>query len=226
MVRLAEPYMHDEMAAYVVHWVVHFQKRMDAYLEQQATATWQIEPYPTGDRYPIAVVGFGWIGQRIGRALHDLGFPINAWSRTGTTVEWATSYAGYDHLAACLGASAAVVNVLPATAETRKLMNAERFAQCRHGALFINLGRGVTVDEADLLAALDDGRIGNAVLDVTDPEPMEPTNPLWNHPKARITPHVAGFTVVEPAATLIAANVRRIIAGEEPYPLVDPARGY
>ncbi len=226
VVRLEEPYMSNEMAAYVAHWVVHFQKRMDVYRENQAEQKWRTELYPTADEYSVGILGFGRIGKRIGEVLHSLGFPINAWSRRGTFERWATSHAGLDALPGFLAASTAVVNVLPSTSSTRKIMNAERFAQCRSGALFINLGRGATVDETALLAALESGQIGNAVLDVTDPEPMEPDNPLWNHANVRITPHIAGFTVVGPASKVIAANIRRIQNGAEPFPLLDRGRGY
>ena len=226
VVRLADPVMHDEMAGYVVHWVVHFQKRMDLHLESQRTAAWHPVQYTPADRYRIAILGFGEIGRRIGRALTDLGFPVSAWSRSGSSQEWVTAYAGEQQLQSCLSSAAAVVNVLPSTAATHRIMNAARFNQCRRGALFINLGRGSTVDESALLDALNTGRIGAAVLDVTDPEPMEPSNPLWTHPRARITPHVAGYTLVAPATRVIAANIRRILAGDMPFPLVEPARSY
>lgn len=226
VVRLEDPSMSNEMAAYVTHWIVHFQKRMDAYLRNQAKRTWQSEDYTTGDDYPIGMLGFGRIGRRIGEVLHGLGFPVNAWSRSGTSEPWTTSYAGTENLADFLAASAAVVNVLPSTPSTDKVMNADRFAQCRPGALFINLGRGATVDETALLAALESGQIGNAVLDVSDPEPLSDDSLLWSHPSVRITPHVAGFTGVGPASKVISANIRRILAGEEPYPLVERGRGY
>jgi len=226
VVRLADPAMHDEMAGYVVHWVVHFQKRMDFHLESQRTAAWRPVRYTPADQYRIAILGFGEIGSRIGRALNDLGFPISAWSRTATDEKWVTSYAGEEQLEVCLGSAAAVVNVLPSTDATRRVMSLARFNQCRPGALFINLGRGSTVDESALLDALNTGQIGAAVLDVADPEPMDPSNPLWAHPRARITPHVAGYTRVESATRVIAANIRRIVDGEEPFPLLEHTRSY
>jgi glyoxylate/hydroxypyruvate reductase A len=226
VVRLADPSMSDEMAAYVVHWLVHFQKRMDAYLANQAETVWREEPYTAASDYPVGILGFGTIGRHIGRTVAGLGFPINAWSRTGTDAAWAASFAGLDELDAFLDASAAVVNVLPHTADTAGLLNASRFDHFRPGALLINLGRGATTNEADLLAALNDARVGNAVLDVTEPEPMAEDNPLWGHPSVRITPHAAGFTLIPSAAVLIAANIRRMVSGEEPYPIVDRSRGY
>jgi glyoxylate/hydroxypyruvate reductase A len=226
IVRLAEPHMYDEMAAYVIHWVVHFQHRMDVYLEYQSRTDWRPERHVPSFDYPVAVLGFGHIGRRIGESLHKLGFPINAWSRSGPREEWANSYAGEGDLESCLASSAAVVNVLPSTERTHQLMNAARFGQCRPGALLINLGRGATVDEVALLAALDNGQIGYAVLDVTDPEPLPAASPLWSHPRVRITPHIAGQTVVGPAARVIAANVRRILRGEAPFPVVERSHGY
>ena len=226
VVRLDESSMSDEMAAYVIHWIVHFQKRLDMYLEHQRSAQWRPEPYVPAEEFPVAILGFGNIGQRIGRAVHDLGFPVKSWSRTAQSLDWSDHYFGTDGLDAALSGSQAVVNVLPATDATRHLMNDERFGQCHAGALFINLGRGATVDEAALLRALDSGRIGAAVLDVTDPEPMPAENPLWRHPRARITPHIAGYTKVGPASRAIAANIRRIRAGEQPFPVVERDRQY
>lgn len=226
VVRLADPTMSDEMAAYVVHWVVHFQKRFDVHLADQADRTWRELPYTAIDEYPVGVLGFGTIGRRIARALSDLGFPINAWTRTGTEEDWATSYAGLDELNDVLGASSAVVNVLPDSPTTRGILDSGRFDHFRRGALLINLGRGTTCNESDLLAALNDGRVGAVVLDVADPEPMAADNELWGHASVRITPHIAGFTREQSATELIAANIRRILAGEEPAPLLDRGRGY
>lgn len=226
IVRLADPAMSDEMAAYVVHWVVHFQKGMDVYLSNQLTKVWRERSYPTIDQYPVGLLGFGVIGRRIAQALAQLGFPVNVWSRTGSDEDWATSFEGLEELHAFLAASAAVVNVLPDSPKTRGLLNSDSFDRFRPGALLINIGRGATTVESDLVDALNDGRIGAAVLDVADPEPMAATNPLWNHQNVRITPHVSGFTLVSSATTLIAANIRRILAGEEPFPLVDKALAY
>lgn len=226
VVRLADPAMSDEMAAYVVHWIVHFQKRMDAYLANQHESVWREEPYTVAGDFAVGILGFGTIGRHIGRAVADLGFPINSWTRTGSDADWVTSFAGLDQLDAFLEASSAVVNVLPHTADTEGLLNSARFDRFRPGALLINLGRGATTIEADLLTALNDGRVGNAVLDVTEPEPMADDNPLWAHPNVRVTPHVSGFTLIGTASTLIAANIRRMLAGEDPFPVVDTARGY
>lgn len=85
-----------------------------------------------------------------------------------------------------------IINLLPANPSTENYFNAERIARFKRGVVFINIGRGSTVDQDALLAALEEGRIGAALLDVTTPEPLPPDHPLWRHPNCTITPHTAG----------------------------------
>ena len=226
IVRLSDSAMADEMAAYAIHWVVHFHRRMDRYLELQKVPEWR--PIRTVDarNYSVGVLGFGVMGRRVGEALARLGYPVSAWTRSGGSDRVSTHYRGPDGLEELLRRSNAVVNTLPLTPETAGLMNRQRFAHLRPGALYISVGRGATTVEADLLNALDDGSVGTAVLDVTVEEPLPSGSPLWEHPRVRITPHTSGFTRARTAAPVVAANIRRIRRGEQPYPLYDPLRHY
>jgi phosphoglycerate dehydrogenase-like enzyme len=113
-----------------------------------------------------------------------------------------------------------IVNILPESAETRHFFNRARFAAVKPGAIFYNIGRGVTVDQEALLEALRSGRIAAAWLDVTDPEPLPDDHPLWAEPHCFVTPHVAGGHVDE-AKTLVRhflTNLERFVHGE---PLLD-----
>ena len=226
IVRLSDAAMADEMAAYVIHWVVHFHRRMDLYLESQMVPEWRPIRAMEASGFPVGMLGFGMMGRRIGEALAGLGYPVGAWTRSGGHDHGFTHYRGADGLEELLGSSKAVINILPLTPETAGLMDAQRFAWFRPGALYVSIGRGGTTVEADLLAALDHGPLGAAVLDVTGAEPLPVESPLWNHPRVRITPHASGFTRARTAAPLIAANIRRIRRGEQPFPLYDPRRGY
>jgi phosphoglycerate dehydrogenase-like enzyme len=96
------------------------------------------------------------------------------------------------NLAAALAESDHVVNVLPDNAGTRRWMSGPQFGAMKAGAVFYNIGRGATVDQDALLAALRSGRLGAAWLDVTDPEPLPANHPLWSEPRCFITPHIAG----------------------------------
>jgi len=226
IVRLSDPDMSNEMAVYALHWVAHFQRDFDVRFEASGIDTWGERDTPTPPEYPVGVLGFGSIGRRIGAAFQSLGYPVNAWTRSGTDAEGVTSYAGLDELEAFLGASRAVVNVLPDTAATQGLLDADRLAQF-DGATLVNIGRGTVLSsESDLAAAVDAGHVGAAILDVTNPEPPDPESPIFGHDRIVVTPHIAGTTQARTAAKLIAANIIRIRAGEQPFPVVDPTAGY
>lgn len=227
IVRLADPEMANEMAGYAVSWVLRHQRRFGELEEAQRRGEWEVLKHTQPYKYRVGVLGYGEIGSRISRAFADLGYAVNAWTRSGRDEERVTHYAGADELDDFLGNSDAVINVLPSTSATAGLLTADRLAQFVPGSIFVNVGRGTVLqDEADLIAALDDGPIAAAVLDVTEPEPPEDDSPLWAHPAVTLTPHISGMTQVRSAAALIAANVARLRAGEEPFPLLDRSRGY
>ena len=120
-----------------------------------------------------------------------------------------------------------VIVVLPATAETRGLVDAGFLARMKDGALLVNVGRGDVVVTDDLVAALRAGRV-RAALDVTDPEPLPDGHPLWSEPRCLISPHTGNTPeMAEPLLRArVAENVRRWIADEPLLGLVDPAAGY
>jgi phosphoglycerate dehydrogenase-like enzyme len=101
---------------------------------------------------------------------------------------------GEAGLPAALAAADHVVNILPDSPATTGWMSAARFAQMKPGARFYNIGRGTTVDQTALMAALESGRLGAAYLDVMDPEPLPPSHPLWDAKNCFITCHIGGGT--------------------------------
>ncbi len=121
-----------------------------------------------------------------------------------------------------------VVNAAPLTSETTGMFDAKFFARMKPTAYFINVGRGRSVVTADLVQALESGRIAGAGLDVTDPEPLPTGHRLWSLPNVIITPHVAGGSDLraERFWTIIRENVRRYVAGEAMLSVVDVERGY
>lgn len=116
----------------------------------------------------------------------------------------------------------------PLTDETRHLMNRERLAQMKSSAILINTARGPIVETEALVEALQNGVIGGAALDVTDPEPLPAGHRLWSLPNCIITPHTSNTQeMARPLlAERITSNVRRYAAGEELIGLVDPELGY
>ncbi|HSI10679.1 MAG TPA: NAD(P)-dependent oxidoreductase, partial [Chthoniobacter sp.] len=121
-----------------------------------------------------------------------------------------------DGLAEALATADHVVNILPDNPATVGYVNAARFSAVKSGAIFYNVGRGTTVDQAALLAALQSGQLGAAYLDVTDPEPLPLEHPLWMAPNCYITPHSAGGHQTEPQRLVqhFLENLRRFEKSE------------
>ena len=137
-----------------------------------------------------------------------------------------TSYHGAAGLTDFLAASEIVVNLLPLTRDTRDLMDAGVFAAMPAGGFVINAGRGATIVEEDLLAAVQSGQIAGAALDVFRTEPLPQDHPFWDEPRIEIWPHVAAQTNPETAIRQIADNIHRITAGQPPVNQVDFSRQY
>lgn len=128
--------------------------------------------------------------------------------------------------AAVLGGCDVLVNLLPLTPATRGLLDARAFARLRPGAGLVNLARGAHVVEPDLLAALDSGQLGHAVLDVFASEPLPPGHPFWSHPRVTVLPHAAALTDPRTAARVAAANVQACRVGRPLAHRVERSRGY
>lgn len=226
VVRLVDTEMSNEMAGYAVAWVLRHQRKFAQIESSQRAARWEVPDIKQPYEYRVGVLGYGEIGSRIGRAFADLGYPVNGWTRSGRDGQDVQHFVGLGELAAFLGSSDAVISVLPSTRSTIGLLNAKRLSECKEGSVLVNIGRGTVLDEAALIDALDTGPLAAAVLDVTNPEPPAAESPLWTHPAVTLTPHISGMTQVRSASRLIAANIARMRAGEDPFPLLDRARGY
>ena len=175
------------------------------------------------------VVGMGGIGKEIARRADAFDMRVLATVRTARE---APAYVDELGTAADLDrflARADVVAIaLPLTDETRGLFDAGRFALMKDGAYLVNIGRGPIVDTDALLAALQDGKLAGAALDVTDPEPLPAEHPLWQQDNVIITPHVASRAelTIERRWAIFRENMRRFAAGETPLNVVDKQLGY
>lgn len=224
--RLVDPEMITQMGEYVCALALWHYRRFDDYAARQRATRWhQLPPTRIADTR-VGVLGLGAIGADIAARLRGLGFAVHGWSRGPKSLDGIVCHHGDAGLPDCLAVSDILVCVLPLTPATRGILDAAHLARLPRGAYLINIARGAHQVEADVLAALDSGRLSGAALDVFETEPLPPDHPFWRHPKVRLTPHVAGPTVPETAARLVADNIRRLLAGETPCNRVDPTRGY
>lgn len=226
VVRMVEPGIVQGMVEYVTHAVLHLQRDMPAYRRAQARGRWQPLPVRTAAETRVGVLGLGSLGQAALAVLRVLGFDCAGWSRSQRDLPGVRCHAGAAGLDALLARTQILVCLLPLTDATHGLLNAALFARLPRGASLVHVGRGPQLVTADLLTALDAGQLAEAMLDVTDPEPLPAAHPLWAHPQVHITPHIASATQPRTAARAVIDNLRRHARGEPLAGLVERARGY
>jgi len=224
--RMVDAGMGRQMAEYAAYGVMHFHRRMDDYARLQREGRWQpLAPVAVRD-FPVGILGLGVLGRQAAELLVAMGYPVRAWSRSRKDVAGVESFCGPGELDRFLGQVRALVNFLPLTPETRGFIDRRLLARLPRGAYLINLARGGHVVEPDVLAALDEGALAGALLDVFGAEPLARDHPFWGHPKVVVTPHIAAVTQADDAAAQVIANLKRLQAGEPLLGIVDPARGY
>ena len=227
LARMVDPAMSAAMAETALWAVLSLQRGFFRYARLQREARWSPHPQRRADELAVAVLGLGQMGRATARRLVAHGCPVLGWSATPATLEGVECLHGDAALdARVLPEADVVVNLLPLTGATQGLFDAARLARMKPGAALVNLARGAHVVEADLLAALDAGRLGHAVLDVFGQEPLPPAHPFWRHERVTVLPHVAAQTDPRSAAAVAAANVRAVRRGEPPAHRVDRVRGY
>src|SRR4029077_10473037 len=184
--------VHDvPVSEWVVAAILAMQRRLPAFIEFQRRAEWNrsgAEPSTIDDLegHTVLVVGHGSIGRALAARLAPFGARVIGVARHARDDAQPVSA-----LPELLPKADVVVDLLPLSPETEKFVDATFLGRMKPGALFVNAGRGRTVDTEALLEVLRSGRI-RAALDVTDPEPLPSDHPLWSAPNLLITPHIAG----------------------------------
>jgi glyoxylate/hydroxypyruvate reductase A len=226
LVRMTDPGLAIGMNEFVLMQVLHYHRRMHEHAAYQRRAEWvPLTPKLPEDRV-VGIMGLGNLGGICAGSLSRLGFSLRGWSRSPRTLDGVRTFHGRAQLAEFLDGTEILVCLLPLTAETRGIVDAELLRRLPPGACLINVGRGAHVVDADLLAALDGGHLGGATLDVFHAEPLPADHPYWRHPKVIVVPHCSALTQPKTAVRTLVANIRRHLAGQAVADLVDLARGY
>jgi phosphoglycerate dehydrogenase-like enzyme len=215
---------HDiGVSEWVVMMTLALRRRLPDFIALQQAGAWDLNvnsltataPSPVGaqeelDGATVLILGYGSIGRAVGARLAPFGARI-----VGVAQRERADAAGPQALPALVAEADVVIVLLPLTAETERIVDAEFLARMKPGAVLINAGRGRCVDTDALVAALHAGRV-RAALDVTDPEPLPDGHPLWSAPGVLITPHIAGGVTrwQERAYAIAGEQIRRHLAGE------------
>jgi phosphoglycerate dehydrogenase-like enzyme len=213
------------IAEYLLAAILAGARGFPAYARQRS---WQMRPPRQVAGSTVGIVGAGGIGRRLIELLRPFGVRVLALTRGGRTIPGADVSLGPDGLEPLLRESDYVALAAPQTAETRRLIGAPQLALMREHAWLVNIGRGAVVDTDALVDALRAGRIGGAVLDVTDPEPLPDAHPLWDLPNVLVTGHTASSWELGRPAFLerLRTNVSLFARGEPLLGLVDVRGGY
>ena len=178
----------------------------------------------------LGIVGLGAIGVELVKIAAPFGFRISAIRRRadeprpeGVDVVWPP-----ERLHDLLAQSDVVVLAAPHTPETKRLIGKAELDRIKRGALLVNIARGKLVDDEAMIAALRDGRLGGAALDVFTTEPLPAESPYWDLPNVIVTPHTSGAMqdYWTPLVALFSDNLRRFERGESLRNVVDKVAGY
>jgi len=217
------------MADYALAVMVMLQWDFPGLLRDQAERRWRRDPKSPLAGKTLGVIGPGSIGAEIGRRAHEFGMNVLGVRRSGLDCPpgFLRMYR-YERLDEVLPECDFVCITAPETPETRHMFGEKQFRTMKRTAFLLNISRGGLVDEAALIAALQEGLIAGAGLDVLEKEPPDPSNPLWTMPNVIITPHISGMTegYAERVASLFAENFKRYLSGQPLRNVVDLERGY
>ncbi|MDF2936272.1 MAG: D-2-hydroxyacid dehydrogenase [Paenibacillaceae bacterium] len=221
-----------QMSEFALLQMLQWARRADLHFSNQLDKRWG-KRVSSGELHgqTVGILGTGSIGQAIAAKAQAFGMRTLGYNTSGRSeLHFDAVFQGPDGLLSVLGDSDYVVVIVPSTPDTQGLIGKEQLQAMKPSACLVNLARGTVVSEPELIAALQNGTIAGAALDVFEVEPLPPESPLWELPNVLITPHVAGSSphYNERAAGIVRENLRRLAEDPE-SPLqneVDLSQGY
>lgn len=220
------------LAEFALMAMLQHAKRLDRLRRDRAAKRWNQSSVETLRNKTLCLVGTGSIGRTVAEQAQPFGMKILGVKRTVREDDEAWNYADElyptSDLHDALGEADYVVATLPLTPQTERLLDADAIAKMKHGAYFVNVGRGRVVDEGALVEALGEGRLSGAALDVFEVEPLPEDSPLWEMENVIVSPHSTDVVpdLDELQADLFCENLRRYLAGEPLVNELDKKLGY
>ena len=219
------------MSEWIVLQCLHHLRQHGRYRLQQRDHVWRALPQPGAEDVRVGIMGLGVLGSDAAAKLKPFGFRLSGWSRTRKTMDGMECFAGKQELDAFLGQTDFLVSLLPRTAETEGLVNRAFLEKLARDGVFgapvyINAGRGKTQVDSDIVAALHDGTLAGASLDVFETEPLPAGHPAWDAPNLVITPHAAAWSKRSAVVDYVMGQIARVRQGKPLENVIDPKAGY
>lgn len=216
----------QKIGEYTLSYMLKDLQHHDTFRDQQGRGEWKMVAPRALNEVKVVIFGTGEIGHEVARILAYFGVKVYGVSRSGTDKEYFREVMPLVGVRdSHLGEVDYVINTLPLTEETECLFDEDFFGKLNQ-AVFLNVGRGGTVDHGALLAALDSGKLKAAVLDVFEEEPLPAESPLWSHRGVTITPHISAITTPEEAVACFLETLECLENGRKLRNAVDVGRGY
>jgi phosphoglycerate dehydrogenase-like enzyme len=215
-----------QMSEYVFGYLLMIERGSLSRWQAQQAGRWDTTLPGTLRRKTLGLLGVGSIGAHLARTARHFGMHVRGFTRFSESCPDVEAYFHGEALSEFAAVLDYLICVLPGTSATRHLVDASLLAALPPHAWLVNIGRGSTVDEAALVAALNAGQLGGAVLDVFQQEPLPPDHPLWHTPNTYLTAHVAAKNYLPDIAGLFCDNYLRFLRGEALRGQVDFELGY
>lgn len=225
VIRVKDGGMAVQLAEYCCEASIRFYREFPQYEQQRQQHLWQNNLLSDRAKYPIGVMGLGVLGEKIAQALRFFDFPVNGWSHSRKAIDGVQCYDGGE-LEAFLKASRLLICVLPLTDETRGILNYHHLSLLQTDSYLVNVARGGHLVEADLIKLIHEGKMRGATLDVTQHEPLEHNDPLWDMPLIRITPHIAGKTQIDQVLAQVVPQINRWFTEQRVEGMINTHKGY
>jgi len=231
LVRAVHPDLTMRMTEYVVLHVLMHHRRQRLYDAQQRERIWLGHHQPAASEVAVGIMGMGAIGSAAAEMLQRMGFRLAGWSRTEKLLPGVEVFHGARGLDPFLARTEILVCLLPHTPATEGILDLPLLRKLKRdgalgGACLINAGRGKLQVDAGILAALEEGALAGATLDVFPIEPLPPESPLWTHPKVTVTPHNAGDLEPRELVRDVFEQIDRFERGLPLQYVIDRTRGY
>jgi phosphoglycerate dehydrogenase-like enzyme len=215
-----------QMSEYVLGYLLAHELKILKRAASQQSRQWNRELSGALQGKRAGVMGTGSIGRSIAGALQSFGVTVTGISRNGEACEPFSKVSAPHQLLSFLADLDYLVAILPDTPATNRMLDAQAFTALPDHAVIINVGRGNIIDYAALVQSLEQCKLGGAVLDVFDSEPLPENSPLWSTPRLTITAHIAAHSFPADIAPVFADNYQRYVDGRALRYRIDPGQGY
>jgi glyoxylate/hydroxypyruvate reductase A len=225
LTRVVDAKLSRDMQEFVLAQCLNHIKNLSSYAQSQEQSLWKPMEYGRAAEVTVGILGFGTLGQAVGKKLANVGFQVSGWAKSAKQVAGIKSYTE-DQLDVFLESCHILVCLLPLTEDTNGILNNTLFQKLPKGSYLINVARGGHLNDEDLIQSLNSGQLSGAALDVFNIEPLSTDHPFWKRKEILITPHVASMSNAKSVAPQVIENYHRMERGEELLNVVSRDKKY